>query len=337
MAKHPLLPTRMRLLARQHAALRRLFWLAESAVVGLIWGVAAMLPPDRATALGGAIVRRLGPRSRKSAHVRRNLSLAVPGCSPRQLKVLVSEVWWSYGAMLAEFPHLGRIARGGRIEIVMKGDVAALRERERPAVLVTAHQANWQLAALATAMLGRPLHVLYTPDPNPYVDRLVQRFRRALRCEMIDRDGGVRSLARALKANQLVGMVVDYRVDEGEPIPFFGVPAPTSLVPARLALRHRCELVPARIERLEGANFRITLFDPVVPDDPSAPPREQARQMTRRLNALFESWIRERPGQWLCAKRRYSRETLRALESAPRVKEPAPGSRGAPAPGPSSA
>lgn len=337
MAKHPLLPTRMRQLARARPGLRRLIWRVEAALMGLLWAGAVLLPPDRASAFGRAIVRRLGPHSRKSAHVRRNLSLALPDCSPERLDALVSEVWGSYGAMLAEFPHFARIAREDRLDIVVQGDVAALREPDRGAVMVAAHMANWQLTALATAKLGRTLTAPYTPDPNPYVDRLIQRFRRPLGCRMFDRDGVARQLVRALDAGELVAMAVDYRVDEGEAIPFFGVPAPTTLTPARLALRHGCELVPVRIERLEGARFRISFFEPVRPDDPAASPREQARQMTRQLNLLFERWIRERPGQWLCAKRRYSRETLRALESTTPVKASDPGATGLPAPGPPAA
>jgi KDO2-lipid IV(A) lauroyltransferase len=30
-------------------------------------------------------------------------------------------------------------------------------------------------------------------------------------------------------------------------------------------------------------------------------------QMTRKINALFESWIRERPQEWMCTKRRWSK------------------------------
>jgi len=42
---------------------------------------------------------------------------------------------------------------------------------------------------------------------------------------------------------------------------------PTNTVPARLALRFECELVPARAERLSGGRYRITLYPPVLPDD----------------------------------------------------------------------
>ena len=101
---------------------------------------------------------------------------------------------------------------------------------------------------------------------------------------------------------------MDQRVDSGVPIPFFGIDKHTTLVPARLALRHGYDLVPVRTERLDGARFRVTFLPPLRPDDPGADEIEQARQVTRKINALFEEWIRERPTDWWCSKRRWPKD-----------------------------
>ena len=100
-------------------------------------------------------------------------------------------------------------------------------------------------------------------------------------------------------------MIMDQRVDSGVPIPFFGIDKYTTLVPARLALRHGCDLVPVRTERLDGAKFRVTFYEPVRPDDPSAEEIEKARQITVKINLLFEQWILEKPEDWWCSKRRW--------------------------------
>ena len=36
----------------------------------------------------------------------------------------------------------------------------------------------------------------------------------------------------------------------------------------------------------------------------------QVLQMTRKVNALFESWIREHPDQWMCTKRRWPKRVI---------------------------
>jgi lauroyl/myristoyl acyltransferase len=50
----------------------------------------------------------------------------------------------------------------------------------------------------------------------------------------------------------------------------------------------------------------------VLPDDDLAP-EAQARQMMAKVNALFESWIVERPHEWQCFQNRWPRLTRRRV------------------------
>ena len=106
---------------------------------------------------------------------------------------------------------------------------------------------------------------------------------------------------------------MDQRFEAGELVPFFGIAAPTATIPARLALKLRTGLVPTRTERLDGARFRITLYEPIRADPTIADPRLAARRMTEQVNADFERWIRERPGQWICGKRRWPKDAVRRV------------------------
>ena len=156
--------------------------------------------------------------------------------------------------------------------------------------------------------------MLYQRDSNPGLERMIERRRDAIHVDLIPRDGSMRALIRELASGRSVGLVVDNRYDEGELVPFFGVDAPTLTTPARLALRFRCDLVPVRVERVsDGARFRVTFHEPVRPSDPTRDKAEQARDMTRQVNELFERWIRERPAQWVTAKRRWPRGEPAAL------------------------
>ncbi len=91
---------------------------------------------------------------------------------------------------------------------------------------------------------------------------------------------------------------------EDIPVPFFGRDAMTAPALAQLARRFQCPIVPARIERLGGVRFRLTVFPPLtVPktDDADA----DAFATMREVNALLEGWIRERPEQWTWVHRRW--------------------------------
>jgi KDO2-lipid IV(A) lauroyltransferase len=97
----------------------------------------------------------------------------------------------------------------------------------------------------------------------------------------------------------------------------------TTLVPARLALKFGCPLVPVRVERIRPAHLRVTLHDPVPPDDAVAPDLRAWRMMAR-INALFESWIVARPGQWQCFQNRWPKATRQQALRATALRQPAP-------------
>ena len=128
----------------------------------------------------------------------------------------------------------------------------------------------------------------------------------------------MRVLMRELNKGRSIGLVMGQRVDSGTPLPFFGIPKLTTLIPARLAVRFECELVPVRAQRLEGARFKITFYPPVQPDDGTAGEVETAKQMTLKVNAMLEQWILEAPEDWICTKRRWPKDAHSALQSSPR-------------------
>jgi len=67
------------------------------------------LPLDCASALGGALARRIGPFLGVSKHARRNISRALPGLSETHLAGVVSGMWDNLGRLAAEYPHLQKI------------------------------------------------------------------------------------------------------------------------------------------------------------------------------------------------------------------------------------
>jgi Kdo2-lipid IVA lauroyltransferase/acyltransferase len=286
--------------------LRRLRWATEAAILGGLWRTSAWMTPDRASETGERLLRWLGPRLHKTRHFRRNQALAFPDSSEAEIDRLVREAWANLGAVLAEYPHLDTIRRE-RIETVIKCDLEPIREGRRRAIFVAAHLANWEVTVAPAVGLGIPVTAVYTPQENPWVDRMLHRHRLALGCRLVPRGDALRTIMRELEAGRSIGLLVDQRVDSGEPVPFFGIDKLTTMVPARLALRFDCDLVPVRVERLPGARFRVTAHQPVRCDDPALGEHDRALDMTRQINALFEDWIREIPEQWFCSNRRWAK------------------------------
>jgi KDO2-lipid IV(A) lauroyltransferase len=94
------------------------------------------------------------------------------------------------------------------------------------------------------------------------------------------------------------GLLFDQRITAGGlQVPFFGRPAHTTGMPALLALRMECPIVPLRSWRENG---RITVeFLPPLEIEPGPATPERVEAVTRQLNDMLERWIKERPSQWL--------------------------------------
>jgi KDO2-lipid IV(A) lauroyltransferase len=294
---------------------RLLLWPLQGLALALFWSCCAATTPERAATMGARLGRSIGPRLHWHRRLRDNLTVALPHPAAEQVEGIARDVWGSFGAMLAEYAHLETIAErkfDEHVEVVVQPGVEACRGRGRPFVFVTAHLGNWDISAAAARHLGLPLTAVYSRPANPITHWLVQRRRRSLGCGFLANDDGMRPLLNELRAGRSIGLVVDLRVDSGAIVPFCGHDTMTTLAPARLALKFGCPLVPVRVERLRAAQFRVTAYDPVRPDRGLAP-ETRARAMMAKVNALFESWIVERPQEWQCFQNRWPQSTRRQV------------------------
>lgn len=288
--------------------LRDQLWSLESNLLEGAWRALGRGGPDEASDRGERLGRRFGPHSRKHQHVLFNLRMGFPHWSRQQVEATAPRIWGSLGRTLMEYSVLAQIAdpRQDRIQVVDLGGQAHMRASGRPAIFVAPHLANWNLLPVAAARAGIPLAVVYRRQSNPAIERLMSNWRAALGCDFLEVGEALRGIQRELRAGRSVGLLMDQRYDRGAEVPFFGVPAATTLVPARLALRLGVPLIPARIERRGGARFVITVYRPLE-IDPGEGEASAALALTLRINKLFASWIEAAPDQWLCVKRRWDR------------------------------
>jgi KDO2-lipid IV(A) lauroyltransferase len=299
-------------------------WRVEGGIVSSLAALGRLLPPDTSSAFGRRLLRWLGPHLDKTRKLRTNLMIAFPEKNAAEIESLVADAWANVGAVLGEFPHLARLQKEAsiRFEYVTKGDPEVFKAPGKVAVFVAAHLANWEIAPAAIIARGVALTGIYTPLVNPWLDGLVCRARDSIGLATVPREGAARQLMRQIRQGRSIGLLVDQRVDSGERVPFFGHDMLTATTPAQFALRFDCELIPVQVQRLDGARFRVIFHEPVVPDDARASEHEKIMQMTRKVSALFEAWIRDRPHEWMCSKRRWDKDALKLQQ--PRAEDEAP-------------
>jgi Kdo2-lipid IVA lauroyltransferase/acyltransferase len=277
------------------------------------WGAASLfsgfkfLPLDSASAAGGALARRIGPFLGVSKHARRNLSRAFPKFSETEIEHVVAGMWDNLGRVAAEYPHLRNIRvfePGGRVETHGFEHVDRAVVAGRRIIAFSGHIANWEIGMLAGAQHGISVAQIYRALNNPLMDRMIARFRGD-RGELIPKGAiAARRAIAALRRGTHLGLLADQKMNDGIPVPFFGRLAMTAPALAILALRFDCDVLPLRVERLNGACFRVTVFPP-LPLPRSGEPRADAAALMARVNAILEEWIRDRPEQWLWVHRRW--------------------------------
>src|SRR5438128_4667633 len=266
----------------------------------LFFAAFGCLPLDAASALGGALARWIGPRLGISHRARRNLRAALPELPPAQIERIVRGMWDNLGRIAAEYPHLRYIRvfeAGGRVETRGLEHLDEALAAGRRVVMFGGHLANWEIAALAAGQYGLDIAQIYRAANNPLVDRMIARLRGG-RGELIPK-GAVasRRAVAALRRGGHVSLLADQKLNDGIAVPFFGCPAMTAPALALLALRFDCVVLPARVERLRGAHFRLTLYPPLEVAR-SGDREADVAALMRTVNATLESWIRERPEQW---------------------------------------
>jgi len=274
----------------------------------LLYGLLRVLPVDAASAFGGWLLRRIGPLTRSDAVARRNLQRAFPDKDREEINRIVRAVWDNFGRVMGEWPHLNRLYRadfGGRVEIEGREHLERARDAGGPVMVITGHHGNWELVGALCASLGLPLTVIYRPAQNRAVNYLVLWARRHFTGGLLPKgkEAAVGALA-VLKDGGNLGVLIDQKLNEGVPAPFFGRDAMTSPVAARLAVGFRCPVIPVRAERTKGAHYRVTIGPPMaIPD--SGDRKKDQEILLLDMNRVLEGWVRETPEQWFWVHKRW--------------------------------
>jgi len=273
----------------------------------LLFGAFAVLPLDCASALGGAMGRLIGPFLGISKHARRNIKRAFPGLSEAEAASVIAGMWDNLGRVAAEYPHLRKIQvfePGGRVETHGFEHVDRAVAAGRRMIIFSGHIANWEIAMLAAVQYGISVAQIYRAANNPLVDRMITRFRGDAGKLIPKGAVAARRAIATLRNGAHLTMLADQKMNDGIPVPFFGRPAMTASALAALALRFDCDVLPARVERLKGAHFRLTVFPPLPLPRTGDSHADVAALMTQ-VNALLETWIRDGPEQWFWVHRRW--------------------------------
>lgn len=206
------------------------------------------------------------------------------------------------GRLVAEAP---RLWFGAPVQVQWRGAewIEAARATGRGLVFLTPHLGCFEVTAQAYAQRFGPMTVLYRPARKAWLREVVDSARARPNLETAPTTlAGVRQMLRALKAGRAVGLLPDQVPPQGLGVwaPFFGKPAYTMTLPARLVQQTGAVLLVSWGERLRGGRgycVHVLPWEGELEDAPAA--------AAGAVNAQMEGLVRAAPTQYLWGYARY--------------------------------
>lgn len=289
--------------------IRHFRYLLEALLVYSLFGFSWLLPISAASYLGGWLARTIGPHVFAHKTALTNIQTHLPQLNTKQQQAILTNMWDNLGRTVMEFPHFATMKKEKFLSYVTihnSQHITDSCQQKRPIVFVSAHLANWEILAQASALLGHPIAGIYRKANNPYVEHLITGLRRRFQYDAIDKSrAGAKKIVSHMRENRLIGMLADQKFDGGIAAPFFGTDAMTSTVPADMALKYNALLIPIQIVR----RARSPYFDVYThlaldfsKEDKSA---KSVYDITTLINRHIEQWVREHPDQWFWVHKRW--------------------------------
>jgi KDO2-lipid IV(A) lauroyltransferase len=240
----------------------------------------------------------------------RNLELAFPEKSRAERARILRGEFTSLGRQLAELCHFPGYTLENVEQVVIYDGLENYERafaRKKGVLFLTAHFGAWELSAFTHSLQGHWMHVVMRPMDNAYLDRTIRRYRTMHGNKTVDKDDFVRGLLAAMKAGEVVGILMDTNMTppQGIFVDFFGIPACTASGLARIALRTDAAVVPTfTIWDAALGKYRLR-FDPALELLRTGDQEADIVANTQMFTKVIEDYVRKYPEQWLWVHRRW--------------------------------
>ena len=263
-----------------------------------------------ASNLGAVLGRFIGPFFRSKNITKHNIKIGLGNLDEKRETEIINAMWSNIGRTFAEYAFLKNFkfdkTNFSHIKINGTNYLEQIKKNNESVIFYSGHFANFELMAMELDKFGIKAAAIYRPLNNFLLNPIMEYLRRKYICPNQIPKGrmGMREIISRVKDGCSIALMVDQRVGEGLRIPFFNKPAHTTTVPAQLALKYNCRLVPIFLERKEGINFEMTVHEPYEIQKTGDADRD-TKSITLKINQLIEKMIIKNPTQWLWSHNRW--------------------------------
>lgn len=234
-----------------------------------------------------------------------NVRLCFPDLPCREQKRLVKRSFESVGMGLFETALAGW-GSDKQIESLIHSiegleHIEAALKEGKGVLLFISHFATLHIAG---RMLARdvPFTAMYKGHKNRFYNQIMASGL-SKHCEKLVHRSSVKDLIRALKQNKVVWYAPDLNVreDQGIFVPFFGNPACTVTVTARMSKATGAKVIPFNFHRREDGRGYDLKVHPILEEYPTGDVYED----TARIAHIQEAFVRAQPEQYFWLYKRF--------------------------------
>ena len=265
---------------------------------------------NNASNIGSLLGKFIGPLFRSKEIIKQNIKIGLGEIDGKKESEIINSMWSNIGRTFAEYVFLKdfKFNRTNFNHIKINGinHLEEIKKNNESAIFYSGHFANFELMAMELDKFGIKCAAIYRPLNNFFLNPLMEYLRMKYICPNQIPKGriGMREIISKVKDGYSIALMVDQRVSEGPRTLFFNKPAHTTTIPAQLALKYDCKLVPISLERKDGPNFEMTIHNPYKIQK-TGNDQEDTKNITLKINHIIEKMIIKNPKQWIWSHNRW--------------------------------
>ena len=258
-----------------------------------------------ASFIGGKLFEIIGPLFRSEKIIHSNIKKAFPNLNSKEINKITKQMWNNYGRVFSEYMFIKNYRNKlFDTHITIRGleILREIKKNNKPVIFISGHFSNFELMAMVISKCGIDLCAIYRPLNNVYLNPIMENIRKKYICEKQIKKGinGTRELVSLLKKNYSAALMLDQRVSQGIKSKFFNQEAFTTTIPAQIVKKYNLPVVPIFIERLNGIDFIMKVYDPIYFST-----NQSTSEITRKLNLIIEKMIIKNPNEWIWTHNRW--------------------------------
>jgi len=287
--------------------MRKIKYIFEAIIVYVLLIMIKIIGLQYSRKLFSFIFIKLGPLIKSKKVVIDNLNKINGKNEILEKDEIINKMWSNYGKTFVEYIFLKRFRENdSHINFKNEHILQNIISQNKSVIFVSGHFANFELMTMELTKRNVNVATIYRPLNNFLINPFMEYLRKKYICKNQIKKGlaGVKSSINYLKKNHSIALMIDQRVSEGEKIPFFNHLAFTSTLPAQLAIKNTCDIVPIYISRDCSDKFQIEFFEPISTVNSKNETKDKIN-ITKELNEILEKMILKDPSQWILTHNRW--------------------------------